>query len=427
MGSKTLNLQLHEGQLEVFNCKKRYKILSCGRRWGKTYLAASWLLVKGMETHKDGRDITKDYVAYMAPVFDQAKKALFPAILSMGRDIIKSYSEKEGKIRLLNGRTILITGAEKPDNLRGPGLSAAVLDEYAFMRPEVWVDIIKPALMVNRGEALFLGTPKYKNHYYELFLAAQDDDDWQIFQSPSWHNPLIPKEEIEQNRKTMTVEQFAREVEGKFTNPSSEYFSEAQVQMVEGKIPPGTVYVTLDPAGYESTTGTLLNARKKRLDETAICVCSITDTGEWYVLDIQTGRWDVLETAKRAVDLCVLHGARALGVEKGSLKNAIMPFLTEYMRKVGAYTRILDLTHGGQKKSQRIMWALQSRLQNGAIKFRDGEYLRKFKEQLVDFPSPLSHDDMVDALSYMEQMYKPSFGINQVVDTWKPIDFMSGY
>ena len=72
-------------------------------------------------------------------------------------------------MRLINGSTISLKGAEKPNNLRGRALDFVVLDEFADMRPEAWYEVIRPSLSDRLGSALFIGTPKGRNHFYDLY------------------------------------------------------------------------------------------------------------------------------------------------------------------------------------------------------------------------------------------------------------------
>ena len=116
-----------------------------------------------------------------------------------------------------------------------------------------------------------------------------------------------------------------------------------------------------------------------------------------------------------------------VGIEKGSLKNAIMPYLTDQMRRLNTYPNIVELSHGGKKKQERITWALQGRLEHGRVSFSKGEYLKKLIEQALDFPSQLTHDDMLDALAYIDQIAVTSYIDQPWVDTWSPLDKQAGY
>ena len=163
-----LNVTLHKAQMEIFTSPKRFKVASCGRRFGKSYLAAWVLIIKALQsTSKD--------VFYVAPTFQQAKDILWAILKKIGKDVIKSAHENTATLTLVNDRKIYLKGSDRPDTLRGVGLAYVVMDEYASMKQEVWEMILRPTLADVKGEALFIGTPAGKNHFYQLWLDAQKE------------------------------------------------------------------------------------------------------------------------------------------------------------------------------------------------------------------------------------------------------------
>ena len=189
-----MRFDLHEAQLEIFNHPSRFKVVAAGRRFGKSYLAAVTLLLEALkDTSESGKELQNKEVYYIAPTFEQAKKIMWPLIKSLGRlekegGVIASTYENTAVATLINGRRISIKGADRPDSLRGVGISYAVLDEYAFMKPDVWELIISPALADVEGGAMFIGTPEGKNHFYDLWVNAREKskiaykDEWEAWQ-----------------------------------------------------------------------------------------------------------------------------------------------------------------------------------------------------------------------------------------------------
>mgnify|MGYP000099286566 CR=1 FL=1 len=156
-----LNIDLHPAQLQIFNSTKRFKIVAAGRRFGKSYLSAWILLIKAIQS--DSKD-----VFYIAPTFQQAKDIMWAMLTELGRDLIAQAYENTAVLTLINGRKIYLKGSDRPETLRGVGLAYVVLDEYASMKPQAWEPIIRPTLADVKGEALFIGTPAGKNHFFEL-------------------------------------------------------------------------------------------------------------------------------------------------------------------------------------------------------------------------------------------------------------------
>ncbi len=423
-----LNFSLHPGQLEIFNSKKRFKICAAGRRFGKSYLSAVTLLIETLkEENEFGYKLGPEIVTYyVAPTFQQGKDIMWKLIKGLGEGVIKDTLENTGVVKLINGREIHIKGSDRPDTLRGVGLSYVVLDEYATMKPSVWEEIIRPTLSDVKGGALFIGTPAGKNHFYNLFINAIKLDDWESFEYNTADNPFVPQDEVENARNTLSSEVFLQEYEASFRSGGGNVFKEEWFDNITEKEPQGNYYIAVDPAGFIDLRGRKITSKLSRLDECAIAVVKAGPDG-WYVKDIITGRWDVRETSIQILRTAQKYQPMCVGIEKGSLKNAIMPYLTDQMRRLNTFPNIVELTHGGKKKQERITWALQGRLEHGRVFFNEGEYLKKLIEQALDFPSQLTHDDMLDALAYIDQIAVTSYVDQPWVDSWSPLDKQAGY
>jgi phage terminase large subunit-like protein len=88
---------------------------------------------------------------------------------------------------------------------------------------------------------------------------------------------------------------------------------------------------------------------------------------------------------------------------------------------------IEELTHGNRKKTDRIMWALQGRFENGYITLARGEWNSRFLDQLFQFPDPLTHDDLVDSLAYTDQLSNVAYNYDFEVDEYEILDADAGY
>lgn len=432
MAEVKLNFKLHPAQLDVFTSPKRFKIVSAGRRGGKTYLSAVTLLVEGLkEVNERGYKLGKDRVVYyVAPTFNQAKDILWKLIKELGKDVIESTLENTGVIRLINGREIHLKGSDRPDTLRGVGLSYVVMDEYASMKPEVWEQIIRPTLSDVEGGALFIGTPAGKNHFYKLFQEAASprfSDEWLAYTFKSVDNPFLNPKEIKAAKRSMSKASFKQEFEASFSTIGGAVLNPELI--ILGTEPPdGDFYITVDPAGYEPEDLKNLAAKASNLDETAIAIVKVGTYG-WWVADIHHGRWDVRETSIRILRAAQIYRPKVVGIEKGSLKNALMPYLKDQMLRLNTFPNVAEVTHGGKKKIDRIQWALQGRLEHGRLKFNEAPYLEKLMDQMADFPNPLAHDDLLDALAYIDQVGTVIYNEDIVIDDEysQPLDNVSGY
>lgn len=429
-----MNVNLHPHQAEIFQDPHRFKVVAAGRRFGKSYLAAVTLFVEASRTTKvrtDGVevDLALEEVYYVAPTFEQGKKILWPLLKELGEDLIASKYEHTGTLTLINGRRISIKGADRPDSLRGVGLSYVVLDEYAFMREEVWELIIRPALARAEGGALFIGTPDGKNHFHKLWFQAMtgDNPNWAAWTHWSSDNPYLPASELEEMAKDMSEERRRQELEASFESGGGIVLTREMFEVVDPDDPvvlePGDVYVAVDLAGF---TPVERGRKVVKLDEHAIAVVKVNRHG-WIVLDIIHGRWDVRETALRMVKAYRDWRPSVFGVERGMAMNAVLPYMMDEQNRIGTYFEVVPMTHGNQKKADRIAWALQGRAEKGRLKLVKGPWVQHFLEQAVDFPSPLSHDDLIDAVAYIDQIAQPYFGETQIIDEWEPLDDIAGY
>jgi hypothetical protein len=415
-----LNFQLLKWQQEVIVDPSRFKVICAGRRCGKSRLAAVTLLLKGLVCPKGSG------VMYVAPTQGQARVIIWNVLTDLGKDVIASSHINNQEITLINGAVIYIRGADRPDTLRGVSLSYVVLDEYADMKPSVWEQVIRASLSDRKGDAMFIGTPKGRNHFFDLYqLGKAENNEYKSWSFTTYDNELIDPEEIENAKKTLSSFAFKTEYMASFDNAGSDVFKEEWLKYgVEPDY--GSYYIAVDLAGFEEVAKQAANS-KKRLDQTAIAVVKVTDEGKWFVKEIVYGRWDIRETAATILLKIREYRPLSIGIEKGALKNAVLPYLSDLMRKNNVYSHIVDLTHGNRKKTDRIIWSLQGRFEHGRIVLNSEEDWDEFKDQLLMFPSQGVHDDLPDALSYIDQLAVTSYFQDDQEDEWEPLDVISGF
>jgi predicted phage terminase large subunit-like protein len=300
------------------------------------------------------------------------------------------------------------------------------MDEYADMKPEVWEQILRPALADLKGDALFIGTPMGRNHFYDLYQhgLSGEDDTFTAFHFTSFDNPLLDPEEINAAKKSMSSFSFRQEFLASFEAAGGELFKEEWIKFDEEAPKEGDYYIAVDLAGFEEEGSK--GVKNKRLDNTAIAIVKANEKG-WWVADIIYGRWDVKETAKKIFDAVKKYEPVAVGIEKGIARQAVMPYLSDIMKRTQTFFRVDELTHGNKKKTDRIVWSLQGRFENGYIKLDKGAWNNEFLDQLFQFPNKLVHDDLIDALSYIEQLAKVSYAFDFEEDDYEPMDAISGY
>ena len=415
-----LKVELLPWQQEVFEATERFKIVAAGRRTGKSRLAA-WMLIINALQAKSG------HVFYVAPTQGQARDIMWNTLLELGNPVITGSHVNNMQVRLINGATISLKGADRPETMRGVSLKFLVLDEYADMKPSVWETVLRPALADQKGEALFIGTPLGRNHFYDLYKYASlgDDATYKAWHFTSYDNPLLDPEEIDTAKQSMSSYAFRQEFMASFEALGSEIFKEDWVRFSNEEPDEGDFYIAVDLAGFADVAGHT-TGKGKKLDATAISIVKAGPNG-WWVADIIYGRWDIKKTAKKIFDAVERYRPVAVGIEKGALKNAVIPYLTDLMKSGQRFFRIEELTHGNKKKTDRIVWALQGRFEHGQIALAEGEWNTEFLDELFQFPNPLVHDDLVDSLAYIDQLAKVSYYVDFEEEDLEIIDPIAGY
>lgn len=197
-------------QKEIAKCKTRFRVVNCGRRFGKTTLAVLEMVSRALS-----KDDTQ--VAYIAPTYQQARDIAWQELKKIVNPIHVSINESrlEVTIKTQDGgkSTIWLRGWENIETLRGQRFDFIVIDEVASMRnfQSSWQEVVRPTLTDTAGHAMFISTPKGFNHFYELYNKEREDKDYKSFHYTSYDNPHVPSEEIDKAKEEVTTDRFAQE------------------------------------------------------------------------------------------------------------------------------------------------------------------------------------------------------------------------
>lgn len=204
------NFSLHPAQAIIAADRHRFRVVNCGRRFGKTVLSVNEIAGAGVY-RKDAN------IAYLAPTYQQARDICWTLLKERTKPIIAKVNESRLELNIKNnfGTTskISLRGWEAVETLRGQYFDFLVIDEIAQMREfwSAWRAILLPTLMDRGGEALFLSTPRGFNHFYDLCINEKNDPDFKTFHFTTYDNPHIKPEEIEKMKRASTEDQFAQE------------------------------------------------------------------------------------------------------------------------------------------------------------------------------------------------------------------------
>lgn len=192
--------------------KARWAVAVAHRRAGKTVACINDLLDAALRC-----DLPDPRFAYVAPLYTQAKDVAWGYVKRYGLTIPGAKeNESELRLDLPGGRRIRLYGADNYDRLRGGYLDGVVLDEYADMDPRAWSEVIRPMLADRRGWAVFIGTPKGRNGFWEVWDRAGSEPDWFRVMLKASETGLLPAAELEDARRVMTPEQYEQEFECSF-------------------------------------------------------------------------------------------------------------------------------------------------------------------------------------------------------------------
>jgi phage terminase large subunit len=157
--------------------------------------------------------------AYLSPFLRQSKAVAWDylrAAMSSARVAGATAHESELRVDYPGGAQVRLYGADNPDAMRGVYFDGIVLDEYADMDPRVWSEIVRPALADRRGWAVFIGTPRGRKAFFELWRRSQTEEGWFSMMLKASQSGLIPDSELELARRDLTEEQYAQEFECSF-------------------------------------------------------------------------------------------------------------------------------------------------------------------------------------------------------------------
>lgn len=197
----------HRGQAEVHRNQARFKVLACGRRWGKTVLGVHECLDVAA---RGGR------AWWVAPNYKMSEVGWRP-LQNIANKIGVKPRKVDRQIQFPNGGEVVVRSADDPQSLRGEGLDLVVIDECAYVSESAWTEALRPALSDRMGGAIFISTPKRRNWFFRLFQQGLNDGgEWMAWQFPTSANPYIDPQEIEAAREMLPSDIFRQEYLAEF-------------------------------------------------------------------------------------------------------------------------------------------------------------------------------------------------------------------
>jgi predicted phage terminase large subunit-like protein len=393
----------------------RFKVLSCGRRFGKTRLCANVAFQNAINGKK---------VWWVAPVYSVAMigwRLVLSLVYQLPKDLGIGVNIADKTITFPGNGFISFKSADHPENLRGEGLDLLIMDEADFCKESVWSEVLRPSLADRKGSAIFISTPyKEGGWFHKLYLSGYPGNPrlWQrfkntpfpyyneplsqdknvlSFQFSSYCNPFIDPLEIDAAEKTSTNIVFEREFLAHFVSAAGARVKKEWLKTVNVIPERVNVAIGADLAISEKTTA----------DYTAISVlCQDRKTRDIIIAEIKRGRWSFRDQQTEIINMAnkwaLVDPFLKIGIEDNQYQKA----LVQEVSRNSKYAVVG--VHATKDKISRFA-SLESKYQHGQV-FHMYNLPIEFEAELLSFPVG-EHDDMVDSL------YDAYFCFDPVVNT----------
>ena len=329
----------HPGQREVFAQHKRFNVLCCGRRWGKT-LAGMDIVVRAALA---GRP-----VGWFSPTYKYLSDA-WRELCSTLNPVTVSRDATEHRLSLIGGGSVEGWTMDHPNAGRGRAYATIVVDEAAMVRDleQSWTQSVRPTLTDYAGDAWFLSTPQgVANYFYALYQRGQDPEypDWASWRALSKSNPFLPAEEIESARQDLTELAFAQEYLAEFVTWTGAVFRRITdaVQPINptfahmigvdwGRVNDYTVFVAVSAEGHvvgiERSRGVEYEIQRgrlaefwKRMGSRARILAEQNSVGEVIIGQLQRDGLPVHPFQTTGASKAAIIDALVLAFERGTIR-----------------------------------------------------------------------------------------------------------
>jgi len=366
--------ELHEAQAAVARDPARFRVLVCGRRWGKTRLGVVLALRMALQGRK---------AWWVAPTYAISGIA-WEMLRVMSRAVGAQAHESTRTLRFPSGGIIVCKSADNPDNLRGEGLDFLVLDEADFVPRRVWEEVLRPALADRKGRAVIISTPNVEGGWFhELVQRGQGEDpeirSWCL---PSWTNPHLDPAEVDAARASLPAIVFRREFGAEFVSAAGALLRREWIQVSEA------------PAREEMEVAIgvdLAISTRDGADWTAAVALGRRHDGTLWVLDVARARMPFHQVLGFITGFSTRWRPRAVAVEQVQFQAAVV---SELLRT----TELPVVGIRPDKDKVTRFTGIQARFEQGLVRLTP-DLPPEFTRELLGFPVA-DHDDMVDALVY---------------------------
>lgn len=376
----------HPAQRAVLDCTARFRVMMCGRRFGKSLISQNISVEDGVQ---------RKNIAYVTPTY-QLGKIFFQEILKTIPVEIYRKNETDLVINFITGGSIRFFTGEKLDAMRGLKFHLVIIDEASYIAnlKEGWENSIRPTLTDYKGRCIFLSTPKGKNFFYSLYLKSGEPD-WQSFKFTTYDNPYIDREEIDAAKMQLPNAVFEQEyMANPMENAANPFGSDHINACVKELSKEPTEYYGIDLA--------------KSVDWTVIIGLDLIGN----VTKFYRFQKDWMQTKQEIISICDKN--IPIMIDSSGVGDPI----TEDLQK--HFNAMYGFKYSSHSK-QQLMEGLASSIHKGEISYPEGhikdeldifEYM--FTPTGVKYSAPVGfHDDCVNALALADKCRRDHKGFGE--------------
>ena len=369
-----IRIKPHDKQLEILRNRRRFNVVRCGRRFGKSYLAFALALEKMLEV--DG-----SYVLYTAPSYTELSGRETEA-QNFFAPLGATY--KQGQIKL--GRsTLVLQGIYRADGLRGNKFHRIICDEWAHCpnAEDDWNFVLSPMLADYEGDAYFFSTPKGKNHFWQIDQLSETMQDWQSFHYSTYDGGQIKTSEIDRQKELLPSLVFAQEFLAEYVDRSAAKIKREWLKTHNGQ-ECTAYYIGVD----------LAISQKETADYTAIVVIGTTKDGEVIVVEADHFRAQFQEIGRKIIAAEQRWNARVVAVES----NQAQAWMVQELKR---NTKMNVVGVRADRDKVIRFQPVEARYEQGLV-YHSPHINPEFTEELLSFTGTPQdkHDDFIDALGY---------------------------
>lgn len=381
--------QVHRGQAEILDSDARFRLVACGRRYGKTVTCAK-------ETRDDLLENNQEWLTWWAaPTYQQAEIGMRTLLEELPEDFVADVNRSKLRVESVTGAVCEFKSADQPDNLRGEGVDKLIVDEAPEVSQYAYENALRPTLTDSEHSRMIaIGTPKGRGWFYRLWQRGQSDDwpDYESFRAPTSDNPFINLDDIEEAEETLPERVFRQEYLAEFIDESGGVYEDLDARLFTAEY---------DLSEFEGDAPYTTGVDLARHQDWRVIV---TLDANGNIVHFDRARGEAWPQIQRAVEQTAQQYPGTVAID-ASRDNKIVSDLADAGLQV-------EPVSFSPKRKRELVENLAARIENGELSAPDCPDLEQLRHELEIFEYDVTkagnvrynapegfHDDCVDALA----------------------------